>query len=84
MVVPLSCLSNIEGNKADVFLIDLRQGLFGVETFIKTVSVAILEHNNTYAAISTDLIIPGSMLVSHSTKPLESGKTVSVSQSYAY
>lgn len=76
MVVPLSCLTITQQGSADVFWIDERPSLFGPETFIKKVSVDIVEMNSTYAAISTSSFYEGAKLVRYSTGALEHGKAV--------
>lgn len=78
MVVPLNAVSENGQGQKQVFLTEHRQGLFGEETFVKSVDVTVLEQNDFYAAIQSDLFYPGALVAKYSTKPLTSGMTVKV------
>ncbi len=80
MVVPLSCLFDIEENKAAVYLLNNRDSLFGEESYVRKVDVTITQSNGKMAAIESKQFIPGVSLVNSSTKALSHGAAVKVTE----
>ena len=76
-VVPVSCVhTDQEGTY--VFLLQERRGIFGIETYIRRVSVSVIARNASYVAIDSKEIIAHQQIVATTTLPLYTNDTVLV------
>jgi len=78
IVIPLMAIIPGGENKNYVCTAKERQGLFGLEYYIKYVEVEIIDHNSTHAAIGGWTVTPFDDVILSSSSYLSSGETVKV------
>lgn len=81
-IVPVSCLTEIRGREAKVYIIETAESLFSIDTIARSATATIEEMNNEFAAITCDALFEGVQIARHSSKPLSSGASVTVAGEY--
>jgi len=75
-VVPLSAVLTDLSGVNYIFVTDTREGLFGLELFVRRVNVLVLEKSEFFIAVDAVSLESGQRVVTSSSQPLFDGNTV--------
>lgn len=79
IVVPASCVTD-KGDGKSIFVVSKRQGLFGLEYYVKEYQVVVAGGNAYQTALEPGTVFVGMEVIVYASRPLSDGEVVMVNQ----